>query len=62
MIEALLDPGASDLEAISNNCGTGDWGLGRFDDGQAIAADGVVVRGRDKEFARQFLPGELEGS
>ena len=28
LIAALHDAGVSDLEAISNNCGVDDWGLG----------------------------------
>ena len=30
LIEALLESGATDLEAVSNNCGVDDWGLGRL--------------------------------
>ena len=28
LIAALLEAGTSDLEAVSNNCGVDDWGLG----------------------------------
>ncbi|MEP6797054.1 MAG: CoA-transferase, partial [Lapillicoccus sp.] len=28
LIQAVLDAGVTDLEAISNNCGVDDWGLG----------------------------------
>ncbi len=28
LIGALLDQGAEDLEAVSNNCGVDDWGWG----------------------------------
>ena len=28
LIRAIHDAGISDLEAISNNCGVDDWGLG----------------------------------
>jgi 3-oxoacid CoA-transferase subunit A len=30
LIEALLEAGTSDLEAVSNNCGLDDRGLGRL--------------------------------
>ena len=30
LIEALLEGEATDLEAVSNNCGVDDWGLGRL--------------------------------
>ena len=28
LIQALLEAGTTDLEAVSNNCGVDDWGLG----------------------------------
>ena len=28
LIDALLSAGTTDLEAVSNNCGVDDWGLG----------------------------------
>lgn len=28
LIQALLRAGVTDLEAVSNNCGVDDWGLG----------------------------------
>ena len=30
LIEAVLSSGATDLEAVSNNCGVDDWGLGQL--------------------------------
>ena len=30
LIEAVLEAGTTDLEAVSNNCGVDDWGLGRL--------------------------------
>ena len=30
LIEAVLESGVDDLEAVSNNCGVDDWGLGRL--------------------------------
>lgn len=60
LIEALHAAGVDDLEAVSNNAGVDDWGLGR------LLADGRLRRmvssyvGENKEFARQYLSGELE--
>jgi 3-oxoacid CoA-transferase subunit A len=60
LIEALLEQGADDLEAVSNNCGVDEWGLGR------LLMQGRLRRmissyvGENKEFARQYLSGELE--
>jgi 3-oxoacid CoA-transferase subunit A len=59
-LDALLGTAASGLEAVSNNCGLDDWGLGR------LLAVGRIRRmissyvGENKEFARQYLAGELE--
>ncbi len=60
LIQALLDQGADELEVVSNNCGVDDWGLG------LLLAAGRIRRmvssyvGENKEFARQYLQGELE--
>lgn len=60
LIEALHAAGTTDLETVSNNCGVDDWGLG------ILLSDGRIRRtissyvGENKEFARQFLSGELE--
>ncbi len=60
LIEALHERGATDLETVSNNCGVDDWGLG------ILLKDGRIRRtissyvGENKEFARQYLAGELE--
>ena len=60
LIQALHERGTSDLEVVSNNCGVDDWGLG------ILLADRRIRRmvssyvGENKEFARQFLSGELE--
>ncbi|MEO9321992.1 CoA transferase subunit A [Nocardioides sp. C4-1] len=60
LVEALHASGVGDLEAVSNNAGVDDWGLGR------LLADGRLRRmvssyvGENKEFARQYLSGELE--
>ena len=60
LIRALLGTDARDLEVVSNNCGVDDWGLG------LLLADGRIRRiiasyvGENREFARQYLAGELE--
>jgi 3-oxoacid CoA-transferase subunit A len=60
LIAALHARGTTGLETISNNCGVDDWGLG------ILLSDGRIRRtissyvGENKEFARQFLSGELE--
>ena len=60
LIEALLEQGAEDLEAVSNNCGVDDWGLGRLLAHKRIRRMVSSYVGENKEFARQFLSGELE--
>jgi 3-oxoacid CoA-transferase subunit A len=60
LIRALHDRGTTRLRVVSNNCGVDGWGLG------ILLADGRIARmtssyvGENKEFARQFLEGELE--
>lgn len=60
LIHALYDHGVRDLEVVSNNCGVDDAGLG------VLLAAGRIRRviasyvGENKEFARQYLSGELE--
>jgi 3-oxoacid CoA-transferase subunit A len=60
LIDALHRRGTKDLETVSNNCGVDDWGLG------VLLRDGRIRRtvssyvGENKEFARQYLSGELE--
>lgn len=59
LIDALHRQGATGLETVSNNCGVDDWGLG------ILLRDGRIRRtissyvGENKEFARQYLSGEL---
>ncbi len=60
LIEALLDAGTTDLEAVSNNCGVDDWGLGRLLAEKRIRRMVASYVGENKEFARQYLSGELE--
>jgi len=60
LIRALLDAGVGDLEVISNNCGVDDWGLGLLLVQRRIRRMVSSYVGENKEFARQFLAGELE--
>ena len=60
LIEALLETGVSDLEAVSNNCGVDDWGLGRLLMEKRLRRMIASYVGENKEFARQYLSGELE--
>ncbi len=60
LIDALLTQGATDLEAISNNCGVDDWGLGRLLMEKRLRRMISSYVGENKEFARQYLSGELE--
>ena len=60
LIEALHEQGARELTVVSNNCGVDGAGLG------VLLAAGRIRRviasyvGENKEFARQYLSGELE--
>ena len=60
LIDALLDAGTSDLQAVSNNCGVDDWGLGRLLFAKRLRRMISSYVGENKEFARQYLSGELE--
>jgi 3-oxoacid CoA-transferase subunit A len=60
LIAAIHDAGVSDLEAISNNCGVDDWGLGILLRDKRIRRMVASYVGENKEFARQYLSGELE--
>ena len=60
LINALLTAGVTDLETVSNNCGVDDWGLGRLLAAKRIRRTTGSYVGENKEFARQFLSGELE--
>jgi 3-oxoacid CoA-transferase subunit A len=60
LIHALLDSGVEDLEVVSNNCGVDDWGLGLLLQAGRIRRIIASYVGENKEFARQYLAGELE--
>jgi 3-oxoacid CoA-transferase subunit A len=60
LIDALYTAGAAGLSVVSNNCGVDGGGLG------VLLAAGRIARvtgsyvGENREFARQYLAGELE--
>jgi 3-oxoacid CoA-transferase subunit A len=60
LIDALHAQGTDELETISNNCGVDDWGLGILLSDHRIRRTISSYVGENKEFARQFLAGELE--
>jgi 3-oxoacid CoA-transferase A subunit len=60
LIQALHQSSATDLEVISNNCGVDDWGLGILLKDKRIRRMVASYVGENKEFARQYLEGELE--
>ncbi|MGN6742057.1 MAG: CoA transferase subunit A [Amnibacterium sp.] len=60
LIRALLETSTTDLEVVSNNCGVDDWGLGLLRAERRIRRVIGSYVGENKEFARQYLGGELE--
>jgi 3-oxoacid CoA-transferase subunit A len=60
LITALLESGVSDLEVVSNNAGVDDWGLGLLLGAGRLRRVVASYVGENKEFARQYLAGELE--
>ena len=60
LIAGLLAKGVTDLEAVSNNCGVDDWGLGLLLREKRIRRMVASYVGENKEFERQYLRGELE--
>ena len=60
LIQALLDSGVDGLEVVANNCGVDDWGLGLLLEQHRIRRMVASYVGENKEFARQYLNGELE--
>lgn len=60
LISALYAQGAAGLRVVSNNCGTDDHGLGILLGAGRIARVTGSYVGENKEFARQYLSGELE--
>lgn len=60
LIQAIHDAGVTDLEAVSNNCGVDEWGLGILLYDKRIRRMVSSYVGENREFARQYLSGELE--
>ena len=60
LIAALLAKGSRDLRVVSNNCGVDGWGLGLLLESGQISRMTSSYVGENKEFARQYLSGELE--
>jgi 3-oxoacid CoA-transferase subunit A len=60
LIAALRDSGAKQLTAISNNAGVDGFGLGQLLETRQIRKMIASYVGENKEFARQYLAGELE--
>ncbi|MER5492583.1 CoA transferase subunit A [Streptomyces sp. LE64] len=60
LIDALLHSGTAGLRIVSNNCGVDDWGLGPLLTAGRIDRVTASYVGENKEFARQYLAGELE--
>lgn len=59
LIDALREQGAGDLTIISNNCGTDGFGLGTLLELHRISRTIGSYIGSNKEYARQYLAGEL---
>lgn len=60
LIGGLSERGVTGLEVFSNNCGVDDWGLGILLSAGQIRRVTASYVGENKEFARQYLSGELE--
>lgn len=60
LILALRDSGVKNITAISNNAGVDDFGLGLLLKTRQIRKMISSYVGENKEFARQYLSGELE--
>jgi 3-oxoacid CoA-transferase subunit A len=60
LIDALHAQGTAELETVSNNCGVDGWGLGILLSDHRIRRTISSYVGENKEFARQYLSGELE--
>ncbi|WP_371675634.1 CoA transferase subunit A [Streptomyces sp. NBC_01276] len=60
LIQALYEQGTSGLRIVSNNCGANGEGLALLLSAGRIARVTGSYVGANKEFARQYLAGELE--
>ncbi len=59
LITALLEQGAGDLTVVSNNCGVDGAGLGLLLSAGRVRRVIASYVGENREFARQYLAGEL---
>jgi 3-oxoacid CoA-transferase subunit A len=60
LIRALYDTGVTGIAVVSNNCGVDGGGLGVLLAAGRIARVTASYIGENKEFARQYLGGEVE--
>ena len=60
LIEAVRDSGGNDLTVVSNNRGVDGKGLGLLLETRQVSTVLASYVGENREFARQFLEGELE--
>ena len=60
LIKAIRDSGVKNLTIVSNNAGVDGAGLGLLLDTRQVKKMIASYVGENKEFARQFLAGELE--
>lgn len=60
LVETLLEQGATGLRTVSNHCGVDDAGLGMLLRRHRIARTTAFYVRENREFARQYLAGELE--
>ncbi|MGW2342040.1 CoA transferase subunit A [Streptomyces sp. NPDC001661] len=60
LIKALFEQGTGNLSVVSNNCGAMDSGLAVLLSAGRIARVTGSYIGANKEFARQYLAGEIE--
>ena len=60
LIEAVRESGVKDLTVVSNNMGVDGMGLGLLLENRQVSKVLASYVGENKEFARQFLEGELE--
>ncbi|MCJ2047008.1 CoA transferase subunit A [Methylobacterium sp. J-078] len=59
LIDAIRDSGVKDLTVVSNNAGIDGVGLGKLLETRQVARMISSYVGENKEFARQYLGGEL---
>jgi len=60
LLTALLAAGPRRLQVVSNNAGSDDWGLGLLLAERRLRRIIASYVGENKEFARQYLAGEIE--